>query len=119
MGWLENKIESVDDPSAPTTPVRVLGTPFIPSATRWVLCMYSFELDVDATEDRSIKLLSDVDADPATERAEWKLVGATGDEKLVARAQLVYMCPPGHSVKLVAAGTGTSSITQQCEVAFT
>lgn len=118
MGWLTNQIESSDDPDAPTTPTRVIGTAFTPSATRWVMCMYCFELDVDATEDRSIKLLSDSAADPTTERAEWKLTGAALDEKLVARGQLVYMCPPGDKVKLTATGSGTSSITHQVEVAF-
>ena len=37
----------------------------------------------------------------------------------VIRQQLVYMCPPGHKVKLVHAGTGVSAIQQQWEVAFT
>lgn len=119
MSWLENKIESLDDPGTPVTPSRTIGTSFAPSATRWVHCSYTVEADVDATESTSVKLLCDAADPPTTERAEFKVVGAASDEKAVIRNQLTHMCPPGHFVKLVHAGTGTSSITQQVETAFT
>lgn len=119
MSWLENKIESLDDPSAPTTPSRTIGASFAPNATKWVMCSYTVEADVDATESTSVKLLSDASDPPTTERAEFKVVGAASDEKAVIRNQLTYMCPPGHFVKLVHAGTGTSAIQQQWETAFT
>lgn len=114
MTWLGDKVNSLDNPAAPTTPSRAIGTAFQPSTTKYVLGQYTIEMDSDAGESVLVELLSDAANPPTTARASAKNA-LTGGTKLVARQQLTYLVPPGHYVKLVVTQTGTSSIANQVE----
>lgn len=117
MSWLENKIESIDDPGAPTTPTRALDTSFQPSTTKHALCMYTIEMNCDTTESCVVELRSDAADPPTTVRASTKLLPTlTGGGSVIARQQMTYIVPPGHYVKLVNTATGVSTIAHQTEM---
>lgn len=115
MSWLTDKIESLDDPAAPTTPTRALDTEFTPSATKHVLGMYTINIVNTAGQTTSVELRSDAASPPTTVRCSAKLVSGATDGQ-TAQQQLTYVCPPTHKVKLVAAGTGTPTIAAQTEM---
>lgn len=117
MSWLSTKIESLDDPGAPTTPTRALDTPFQPSTTKHVLGMYSVNLACDEGETSTVELRSDAVNPPTTVRASAHFAaGAAAGASAAARQELVYVVPPGHYVSLVAAGTGVATIAHQTEM---
>lgn len=93
----------------PTTPTRALNTTFMPSATRPVLCMYSVQVNGTTTllsgDDGVIELRSDTGSPPTTVRASMRNrvfqgLGVTVGTNTVVRAELVYLCPPGHNINL-------------------
>lgn len=122
--WLENKVDSADNPGTPTTPTRsVDGAAFVPSASKYVMCMYTLELDCDNDEVCTVELRSDAANPPLTVRASAYLAPSdpgAATPKVVARQQLTYVAQPGHFVKLVKTGgsTGTASVAHQTELAI-
>lgn len=121
MGWLENKIDSVDNPGTPTTPTRALDTAFVPSASEYVMGMYTLQLDCDNDETMLVELRSDAANPPTTVRASAYLAPSdpgAATPKVVAHQQLCYVAQPGHYVKLVTTGTGVASIAHQTELAI-
>lgn len=115
MSWLSDKIESLDDPGAPTTPTRAIGTEFTPSATKYVMGMYTINIVNTSGQTATVELRSDSASPPTTVRCSAKLISGATDGQTV-RQQLTYVCPPGHNVKLVASGTGTATISDQTEM---
>lgn len=118
MTWLENKIESADDPGAPQATARAIGASFQPSATRFTLAQYTIQQTETTGQDGTVKLLSDAADPPLTERAQVRCKNANAADHIACN-QLTYLVPPGHYVKLVASGTGANAITQQVETAIT
>lgn len=119
MGWLDGKIESVDDPGTPTATARALDADFTPSATKHTLVMYTIELDCDNDESATVELRSDAATPPVTVRASAHLAPSdpgAATPKVVSRQQLTYVVPPGHNVRLVKSGTGVASIAHQTEM---
>jgi hypothetical protein len=115
MSWLSDKIESLDDPGAPTTPTRAIGTGFAPSATKSVWCSYTINIVNTSGQTTTVELRSDAADPPTTVRTSAKLISGATDGQ-TARQQLTYICPPGHNVKLVASGTGAATISEQTEM---
>lgn len=114
----------------PSTPTRVIGTAFQPSATKAVLCTYSVKTQVTnplliGTSTATVQLLSDVSNPPTTERGRVEATSGVGLTVSVAlttsnTAPLDYLVPPGHYVllKQTIAGTGQASIVSQTETAL-
>lgn len=106
---------------APTvsTPARVLNTNFQPSATRPVFVSYSIQIVAASTlitpQTGTCQLISDAVAVPTTSRARvtngLSGVLATGTQA----AQLSYIVPAGHFVRLATSGAATITITDQLE----
>lgn len=120
MSWLENKIESADDPGLPVATARALDAAFVPNADKHVLAMYTIELNCDTTESSVVELRSDAANPPTTVRASAKLLPTlTGGGSVIARQQLTYVVQPGHYVKLVSSGTGVATIAHQTELVIT
>lgn len=113
-------------PSAtPSTPSRVLGTPFRPSTTRPVWCSYTIELTTTlvlvAGQTVEVELRSDTASTPTTSRAS--VSSQSGGALTIGlslsrtdRQQLSYIVPAGHYVNLVKTGAGTATIIRQTEV---
>lgn len=119
MGWLDNKIDSVDNPGTPTTPTRALDVAFAPHATDYVMGMYTIEMACDPGESSVVELRSDAANPPTTVRCSAKLsADAALGGSVTGRQQLTYVAQPGHFVKLVSSGTGAASIAHQTELAI-
>src|SRR5262245_47312155 len=121
--WLEDKLGDVSgnalgDPAAPTTPTRLIGTAFQPSATKDVWCSYTINIANTSGQTTTVDLLSDSANPPTTGRCSAKQIAGSTDGQ-TCRQQLTYLCPAGHYIKLVASGSGTPTISDQVERAFT
>lgn len=114
---------------APSASSRVFGTAFQPNATKAVLVNYSVKCQVTnpllvGTSTALVQLLSDANATPTTERARCEASSGVGVTVTLAMttsntAQLTYLVPAGHYVRLVQSGTGTFTnaiVTQTEEV---
>lgn len=114
----------------PSTPTRVLGTAFQPSATKAVKCTYSVRTQVTnpllaGSSTAMVTLLSDASNPPTTERCRVAAESSVALAVAIAiatsnTAPLDYICPPGHYVRLVSSTTGTAatSIITQTEEAL-
>src|SRR5678815_4563571 len=98
MSWLSDKIESLDDPAAPTTPTRTLDTEFTPSATKWTLCSYVVQLVAADAATPSVELRSDSASPPTTARAVASLAPTSTGGSVTVKQTLTYLVPPGHKV---------------------
>lgn len=112
--WLEDQEDAFNNPSAPTTPARAIGTSFQPSLTKWVLCTYVIQQSQTTGQDGTVTLNSDAVDPPTTARGSARVNNANAATH-VNRQQLIYLCPPAHFVKLVSSGTGTPTIVEQVE----
>lgn len=104
-------------PDAPTTPTRALDATFTPSTTKWTMVMYTINLACNAGQTSTVELRSDNAATPTTARCSATLA-PVGGTSVAVRQELVYLVPPGDTVKLVSAGTGTPTIAHQTECAI-
>lgn len=114
----------------PSTPARVLGTTFQPSATKAVLCSYSVRTQVTnpllaGASTALVTLLSDSASPPTTERCRVNAESSVALAVAIAittanTAPLSYLVPIGHNVRLVSTvtGTGATSIVSQTEEAL-
>jgi hypothetical protein len=102
-----------------TPPTHALGDVFAPSVDHATFVAYTIQFVSTHGQDGTVKLLSDAVNPPTTERAEARLAITDDAANVTMCAQLSYVVPAGHFVKLVAAGTGTSTITQQVETRLT
>jgi hypothetical protein len=114
----------------PSTPARALGTAFQPNASKAVLCAYGIRTQVTnpaiaGTSRAEVKLFSDANNPPTTERARAaadSTVGLVVGFALTTanEATISYLVPAGHYVRLVQAITGTAqaSIVSQVEEAL-
>lgn len=114
--FLERVVDKIDNPSAPTTPTRALDATFTPSATDYVLCLYTIELVATATQTAQVELRSDAAVTPTVVRTSARLTLAATAVLTTIRQELVYIAAPGDNVKLVSSGAGTSSIVNQTEI---
>lgn len=115
MTWLDNKIASEAQPSAPAQPSRVIGTAYQPSTTQQVLIAVTVEMVATSAQDGSVALESDAATTPTTERASARLAVGSGGVSTTIRQTLVYIVPIGHYVKLVSSGTGTHTVIDVVE----
>ena len=115
--WLDGKLARSNDPAAPTTPTRVIGTSFQPSLTGWTIVMYTIEQVAATTQDGTVTLSTGAADPPATACCSSRVNNANGATH-TARQQLVAIVPPAHFVKLVATGNTTNSIAHQREDIF-
>lgn len=111
-----------------STPTRSLNTNFTPSASNGVFVSYSIAATCTATisggQTSTFELRSDPNATPTTVRA----TSSVGNSVTLAiaitsintqTAELSYLVPPGHNVRLVSSGTCTAvSIVSQSEVSI-
>lgn len=105
----------------PSTPARVLGTAFQPSATKATLVSYSAKTLVTnpliaGTSTGTVRLLSDAANPPATERCRAEATSAVGLAVSIAlttsnTSTLTYIVPAGHYVLLSSTGGGTFTNT--------
>lgn len=116
MSWLENKIESADDPGATVATARALDADFTPNATKHTLCMYTIEMTCDDGQDVSVELRTDAATPPVTARASARFKNVTSGNVSVVRQQLVCVVQPGQKVRLVKAGAGLAAIAHQTEI---
>lgn len=118
--WLFNVIKKLSAPTAPVTSARVAdGSVFQPSAAHATFVSYTIQQVATHGQDGTVKLLSDAANPPTTERDECRLAVIDDVASVTVCKSLVYIVPAGHYVKLVAAGTGTPTITQQSETVLT
>jgi hypothetical protein len=111
----------------PSATTRALGTTFQPSATKATFVSYSVKTSVTnpllaGTSTATVVLLSDAAATPTTERDRVEATSSVGLAVTIAlttsnTAQLSYVVPAGHWVKLVSTvtGTGSTAIVSQVE----
>lgn len=111
--WLDEKAAGTE-----STPARVLGTPFAPNAIKPTLCVYSVQSVCAHGNDGNVQLLCDASNPPTTKVGEFRASLTDDAASMTLSGQLIYLCPPGHFVELVAAGTGTLSIISQAEIAM-
>lgn len=109
----------------PSTPARTLNTVFTPSATNAVMVFYTVSISCSMTltsgQTGAVELRSDTNPTPTTVRAR---VSNTNSGTLTIglalvnaqEAELSYLVPAGHNIKLVSSGTATIAITSQSEV---
>lgn len=114
----------------PSTPARALGTAFQPSATKATFVSYAVKTSVTnpllvGTSTATVILLSDASATPTTERGRVEATSGVGVSVTLAlttsnTAQLTYVVPAGHWVRLVStvSGTGSAAIVSQVEEAL-
>lgn len=114
--WLENKIESADDPGAHVATARALDADFTPHATKHTLCMYTIELTCDDGEEASVELRTDAATPPVTPRASARFKNVACGAVSVVRQQLTCVVQPGQKVRLVKAGAGDAAIAHQTEM---
>ncbi len=107
MSWLGR----YKNPGAPVNNSRVLGTQYTPSTTAYVEHFVTVQLVCTAGQTATVDLLSDTATPPTTGRAR-----ASSNIVGTVIQQLTWITAPGDNVKLVASGTGTSSIVLQWEV---
>ncbi len=112
---------------APSTPTRALGAAFQPSATKATFVSYSVKTSVTnpllvGTSTATVTLLSDAATTPTTERGRVEATSGVGVSVTLAlttsnTAQLSYVVPAGHWVRLVStvSGTGSAAIVSQVE----
>lgn len=115
---------------APSTPNRVIGTPFQPNAAKATRVNYAVTTSVTnpllvGTSTATVRLLSDASNPPTTERdrvAASSGVGLTVSIQLTTSntASVAYIVPAGHYVLLTSAivGTGSATIVAQTEEAL-
>jgi|SRR5882672_9046137 len=106
------------------TPARTLNTNFTPDTGRPVFCIYSVEINSGDSEDGLVELRSDTAATPTTVRSSGRnqfnvtgILGVGGNS--ITTAQLSYLVPPGHNVRLVTTnttGTPTFTLKDQTEI---
>lgn len=111
----------------PSTPARVLGTAFQPSATKPTFVSYGIKTTVTnpllaGTSTASVSLMSDAVNPPTTERDRVEATSGVGLSVTVAlttsnTASVSYIVPAGHWVRLVStvSGTGSTAIVSQFE----
>lgn len=111
----------------PSVTTRALGTAFQPSATKATFVSYSVKTSVTnpllvGTSTATVTLLSDAATTPTTERARVEASSGVGVSVTLAlttsnTAQLSYVVPAGHWVRLVSSvsGTGMTAIVSQVE----
>lgn len=114
--------------ATPTTPARTLNTNFTPSVDRPTLCIYSCEIGGQTTllsgDDGAIELRSDTAVTPTTVRCSmrnrvFQALGVTVGTQSTVRSVLVYLCPPGHNMRLVSivnVAAPTFAIIHQTEI---
>lgn len=114
----------------PSSPTRVLGTAFQPNATKATMCVYTIRASATnplliGNSQAVVTLLSDASNPPTTERCRIECVSSVGAIVGIQitntnTGPLSYICPPGHYVRLVAAGSGTfsTSLVTQVEEAL-
>lgn len=114
----------------PSTPARILGAAFQPSAMKAVYCSYTARTTATnpllaGNSSAVVRLLSDAANPPTTERCRVECVSSVGLAVAVAitttnTAPLDYICPPGHYVLLTSSTSGTASaaIVTQTEEAL-
>ncbi len=118
MTWLDDKLDQENNPAAPSTPARVIGTAWRPSTTKYTLVQITLQLVATHGQDGTVELRSDAASTPTTARASTRLAVTDAAAGATMCQQLSYLVPPGHYVKLVAAGTGTPTIVNQVETAL-
>lgn len=111
----------------PTTPTRAFGTAFRPSTDKATLVAYSVKTQVTnpllvGTSTGTVRLLSDANNPPTTERGRAEATSGVGITVSIAlttsnTAVLSYIVPAGHYVLLqsTGAGTFTNSLVAQTE----
>ena len=115
MGWLDEKIDELDNPGAPVATSRALNASFKPSVTKFTLAMYTIQFACTDGQVASVELRSDAVDPPTTVRASARLDVAGTAAVQTSRQQLTYIVPKDHFVSLVSAGTGTPTIAHQTE----
>ncbi len=100
--------------ASPTMPTRPLGLPFRPSLTNYTWMQYTTTLLINASpDDAGMFLMSDETNDPQIVRHKSNYFNpAIGAGALYSssRGTLIYLCPPGHFVKLQPATVGTAQV---------
>lgn len=109
--FLERIIDKLDNPGDPTTPTRALDTTFAPSATDYVLCLYTIQMVITTGQTSTVVLNSDSASPPTTPRAS-----ATSNVVGTVRQQLVFVCKAGDNIRLVSSGAGAATIADQTEI---
>jgi hypothetical protein len=112
---------------APAASARALGTSFQPSATKATFVSYAVKTSVTnplaiGSSVATVTLLSDAATTPTTERGRVEAASSVGLAVSIAlttsnTAQLSYVVPAGHWVRLVStvSGTGSTAIVSQVE----
>lgn len=112
-------------PLSVVTPARVLGTAFQPNTSKAVLCIYTVQVaaafSLLAGQTGTIQILSDSSNPPTTARSfTTNSIGGSLTIGLnintTQAVPIVYLCPAGDFVKIVATGTATLSIQNQIEI---
>lgn len=109
-----------------STPSRVFGTAFQPSTSKAVLVSYSVRTQVTnpllvGTSTATVRLLSDANNPPTTERARAEATSGVGITVTIAlttsnTAVISYLVPAGHWVLLASSGQGTFANTLVTQV---
>lgn len=111
----------------PAASARALGTAFQPNAAKATFVSYAIKTSVTnpllaGTSTATVALLSDAAATPTTERGRVEATSGVGLTVSIAlttsnTAQVSYVVPAGHWVRLVStiSGTGTTAIISQVE----
>ena len=112
---------------APTVINRAFGAAFQPSATKATFVSYAVKTTVTnpalaGASVATVQLLSDAGTAPTTERGRVEATSSVGLAVTIAlttsnTAQLSYVVPAGHWVRLVStvSGTGSTAIVSQVE----
>jgi hypothetical protein len=107
-----------------SSPGRAIGTSFVPSATRPVLCTYSGiwtgSLNVTGTQVGVLELRCDTSNPPTTKRTDVQpqtslTLGISVGSTIGIPWSISYLCPIGRRVLLAASGQGSFTLTSQTE----
>src|SRR4051812_21372313 len=98
MGWLTDKIESVDDPGATVVTTRTIDTEFTPSATKYTFVSYTITLSCDAGETSTVELRTDAASPPTVVHCSAFLGSVGSGDTVTTRHQLTAIISPTHKV---------------------
>ncbi len=116
MSWIADKLAKIISHDGPVITTRAADSSvFQPNANKASFCSYTIQQVAAHGNDGTVKLLSDAVNPPTTERDQCRLAVTDDAAGVTICKTLRYIVPAGHYVKLVAAGTGTPTITQQFE----